>query len=132
MTQTILDRVLEHDMLSVNIGSRLRTILGVCDEIGVFSETNLSLYLMDGASNLSWTVCNGFLRVRLERYDWTFGSEEECVEVPFEWLDMPDKELEDVLEQRVREEESREYQRVIDQLYRDAELYGYTLTEIRH
>tara|TARA_R100000388_G_C7142948_1_gene110835 strand:- start:139 stop:543 length:405 start_codon:yes stop_codon:yes gene_type:complete len=126
--QTILDRVLEHDMLRVNIESRLDTILRMCDEIGV---CDVCLYLMDSASEISWTVCNGFLGVRLERHDCDLGAEEDYIGIPFEWLDMSDADLKEILEQEVEKQESQEYQRAIDQLYRDAEYYGYTLTEIR-
>lgn len=126
--QTILDRVLEHDMLSVNIGNRIEKILAIGDEVG---EWDLCAYLMDAACNITWTVGHESLRVRLERVDYDFGVEEEYVLIPFAWLDMDDEELKKVMQERVELEELREHKRAVDQLRRDADYLGYTLTEIR-
>ena len=126
--QTILDRVLEHDMLRVNIGSRIEKILQIGDEVG---EWDLCVYLMDSSSNITWTVGKESLRVRLEHYDYDYGDMEEYVLIPFEWLDMDDRELKKTMQDRVELADLRERNRAIDQLKRDAAYYGYTLVEIR-
>ena len=125
--QTILDRVLEHDMLRVNIESRLGKILELMDK---HLSTEIYLYMMDTAHGISWVVCDGFLRVRLEKYDYDYGAMEEWIEVDFDWLDMPDDELEKLLKDKAGLEEIREHKRAVDQLKRDAEYYGYTLVEV--
>ena len=125
--QTILDRVLEHDMLRVNIESRIEKILELMEK---HLDTDIHLYLMDTTHGIRWVVCDGFLRVRLEKHDYDYGTMEEWIEVDFDWLDMPDEELEKLLKDKAELEEIREHKRALGQLERDAEYFGYTLTPI--
>lgn len=127
MTQTILDRVLEHELLRVNIGSRIKKILEIGEEVG---EWDLYVHLMDSSCNITWTVCNGFLRVRLERCEYDYGTTDEYVVIPFEWLSMDDRELKQTIQDRVELTERHERERAIEQLRRDAAYYGYALVEI--
>lgn len=125
--QTILDRVLEHELLRANIVSRIKKILEIGDEVG---EWDLHVYLMDSSSDITWTVCNGFLRVRLERCDYDIVDMNEYVTIPFEWLDTDDGELKQIMQGRVELTEQRERDRAIRQLRRDAAYYGYALVGI--
>lgn len=127
MTQTILDRVLEHELLRVNIVSRIKKILEIGDEVG---EWDLHVYLMDSSSDITWAVCNGFLRVRLERCDYDIIDMNEHVVIPFEWLSMDDRELKKTMQDRVELTERHDRERAIEQLRRDAAHYGYALVEI--